>query len=155
MPERKPAEAGLAGDPALFKLLTEIDIIAHLAATAFERLLPEGLTRAQFGVLNHLLRLDAQETVSELASAFQVAQPTMSSTVKRLASKGFVEFIPDTDDRRVKRVKVTRKGAAMRQKAVKAVAPHLAAVEHDAKGQDWAKLLPKLMKLRVFLDERR
>ena len=71
-----PDSPGLPEDHILFKVLTEIDMIAHMASVAFERALPGDLTTAQFGVLNRLLRLDATETVGELAAAFQVAQPT-------------------------------------------------------------------------------
>jgi len=152
---KKPAKAGLPGDPDLFSVLTEIHMIAHLSTTAFERRLAGALTMAQFGVLNHLLRLGEKETIGELASAFQLTQPTMSSTVKRLVAKGFVEIIPDKDDRRIKRVSITRAGRAARTKAVKTVAPHIAAVQGDAPHSDWARTLKALTSLRIFFDARR
>jgi DNA-binding MarR family transcriptional regulator len=152
---KKPIAAGLPGDPALFKVLTEINIISHLATTEFERLLPDDLTRAQFGVINHLLRLDTLETIGELAGAFQVAQPTMSSTVNRLHAKGLVEFIPDTEDKRIKRVCVTRAGRAIRERAVKAVAPHMLAFEGAAPDTDWVGILSALTQLRAFMEGRR
>ena len=87
--------AGLPSDPIAFKAMTEIGIIAHLADNFFAKFLPEGITVAQFGVLNHLLRLDRQETIGELASAMQVSQPTMSSTVRKLEDKDFIRLIYD------------------------------------------------------------
>ncbi|MBL4618667.1 MAG: MarR family transcriptional regulator [Marinicaulis sp.] len=153
--KKLPAAPGLPGDPTLFGVLTEIAIIAQLTTTAFERVLPEGLTQAQFGVLHHLLRLDAVQTIGELASAFQVTQPTMSSTVKRLLAKGYVEIVPDKEDRRIKRVSVTEIGRDAREKAVKTIAPHIAAIQQDAPDTDWASTLKALTELRIFFDERR
>lgn len=146
------AGAGLPGDPALFKVLTEISIISNLADREFERRMPGGLTSAQFGVLNHLLRLDAQQTIGEIAAVMRVAQPTMSSTVKKLLAKNYVALIPDTDDRRVKRVKVTRSGRAIRDKAVKAAAPGLALLQDGTPGADWGAVLKELTRLRVLID---
>lgn len=156
MPDpRSPLDPGLPGDPVMLNVMTEIDIIAHLAETEFQRLLPDGITPAQYGVLNRLLRIDGTETVSELAAAFQVAQPTMSSTVRKLEDKSLVELIQDTDDRRVKRVRVTRKGRAVRQKAVKALEPYWREFADAAPETDWARVLPMLTRLRAFLDDRR
>lgn len=148
----QPVDAGLPGDPAIFKVLAEMSIISNLADSAFERVMTGKLTLAQFGVLNHLLRLDVQETIGELASAFQVAQPTMSSTVKRLLDKGCIEFIPDTEDRRIKRVAVTDKGKAMRQEAVEAIAPGIDALEKALPDANWKEILPFLTRLRTVLD---
>ena len=146
------AEAGLPGDPVLFKVLTEISIISNLADREFERLMPGGLTLAQFGVLNHLLRLGVQQTIGEIASAMQVAQPSMSSTVKKLTDKSYVELIPDTEDRRVRRVKVTPAGRAARDRAVKATAPGLAALGEATPGVDWDVMLGELSRLRMLID---
>jgi len=146
--------AGLAGDPVEFAVLTEISIIAHLADTAFARLLPEGLTTAQFAVLNHLLRLGVQQTIGELASALQVSQPTMSSTVRKLEEKRLIMLEPDPQDGRVRRVCVTPAGVAIRAQSVKA----LGAVQPQLKALDqaeWEALLPLLHKLRVAMDAAR
>lgn len=156
MPKPKETiEAGLPGDPALFKVMTEISIIANLADSEFERRMPGTLTLAQFGVLNHLLRLNARETIGEIANAMLVAQPTMSSTVKRLEAKGFVEFIPDPDDRRIKRVKVTRTGRTARDKAVKAVGPGIEELIAGTPGANWREILKELTRLRALLDNAR
>ena len=146
--------AGLAGDPVEFAAMTEISIIAHLADTAFARRLPDGLTTAQFAVLNHLLRLEAEQTIGELARALQVSQPTMSSTVRRLAEKGPISLVPDSDDRRIRRVSVNRSGAAVRNKAVQALdasKKDLAVLSQE----EWKQLLPLLNRLRIALDAAR
>lgn len=150
---KKPVEAGLPGDPAIFKFFTEMSIISNLADHAFERAMAGKLTVAQFGVLNHLLWSNTQKTVGELAVAFQVAQPTMSSTVKRLLDKECIALIPDTDDRRIRRVCVTEKGRAMREDAVKAMAPGIAKLEAALPDADWKGMLPFLTQLRTILGE--
>ena len=146
--------AGLTGDPVEFAAMTEISIIAHLADTAFARRLPDGLTTAQFAVLNHLLRLEAQQTIGDLARALQVSQPTMSSTVKRLEEKGFVTLVPDPDDRRIRRVGVSQAGATARSKAVQALDGAKSALTALSQ-KEWKQLLPLLNKLRVALDSAR
>ncbi|MEL7486178.1 MAG: MarR family transcriptional regulator [Pseudomonadota bacterium] len=145
------SDPGVDGDPMIFKVLTEIDMIAHLAETEFARALPEGLTPAQFGVLNRLMRLATEETVSELAAAFQVAQPTMSSTIKRLSDKGFTEFVADENDRRIRRVRVTPEGEAVRRRSVEAVAPFQTMIAKALPDVDWSEILPALTALRGLL----
>ena len=121
---------------------------------AFARRLPDGLTTAQFAVLNHLLRLEAEQTIGELARALQVSQPTMSSTVRRLEEKGLISLVPDSDDRRIRRVSVNRSGAAVRNKAVQALdasKKDLAVLSQE----EWKQLLPLLNRLRIALDAAR
>lgn len=148
-------DPGLPDDPILHKLLTEIDMIAHLTSNEFERLLPEGITSAQFDVINRLLRLDVDETIGELAAAFHVAQPTMSSTVKKLEAKGFVEFITTPADRRIKRVHVTAAGKKIRKEIIIMLEPHRQAFIQTAPDIDWKPVLSALTVLRNYLDQRR
>lgn len=149
------AAAGLPDDPPIFKLLTEIDLIAHFVSNEFQTLLPKTLTEAQFGILNHLLRLESEETITELANAFQVTQPTMSSTVKRLVQNGFGEFVADENDARIKRVRVTKAGRRIRNDTIAALKPHFESFEADCPAIDWQKIIPALTQLRDYLDQRR
>lgn len=148
------AASEVAGDPIEFATLTEIAIIAHLADTAFARRLPGDLTTAQFAVLNHLIRLGVQQTIGELASALQVSQPTMSSTVRRLETKGLVALVPDPQDRRIRRVHVTPAGRMMRTESVRALDGAKAELAALSPGE-WKTLLPLLRKLRLGLDQAR
>lgn len=149
------ADAGLPGDSEALKLLTEIQMIAHLASNEFEHLLPDGLTEAQYGVLNRLMRIGTDETIGELAAAFQVAHPTMSSTVKRLEGKGLVALVPSETDRRVKHVRITPSGKRMRRKVVRSLEPELNRFLAQAPDVSWARALSDLTVLRRYLDERR
>ncbi len=151
----REAAAGLAGDPSAMTVFTEIAIIAHLAETLFESVLPHGLTNAQYGVLNHLLRLDAEQTIGELAAAFQVSQPTMSSTVRRLEDKGFVVLRHDPDDRRVRRVAVTEDGAQARADGLAAFLALQKTIGPELPADELRDILPVLTRLRRLLDARR
>ena len=74
-----------------FELFNEIGIINQLATTMFERVLPKGMTQAQFTVLNHFVRLGHQErSPAQLAFAFQVTRPTMTSTLSRMERAGLI-----------------------------------------------------------------
>lgn len=54
MTDKPPPPSAMA-----FRVLNEIGIISQLATTAFERAMPQGMTLAQFTVLNHFVRLGA------------------------------------------------------------------------------------------------
>lgn len=149
---KPPKKAGLPGDPIEFQVMNEIGIINQLAENMFREHMPKGMTVAQFSVLNHLLRLDRQETISELARNMQVTQPTMSSTVRKLEDRGLVELVHDPEDRRVRRVQVTAAGAAARQTAVAQIAPMVDLVRGKIPAAIWTGLLPELNRVRVMLD---
>lgn len=154
-PKPDPKPAGLAGDPIEFAVMNEIGIINQLADNLFQSHLPKGMTVAQFSVLNHLLRLGVEETISELASAMQVAQPTMSSTVRKLEDKGFIALVHDPDDRRIRRVAVTAAGARLRNDAVAALAPMVETLRQNIPPSLWQDVLPQLNRIRIFLDQSR
>lgn len=139
----------------LFRLLNEIGIIDQLSSTAFDRLLPHGLTRAQFTVLNHCMRLGDNKTPAQLAARFQVTRGTITSTLARLEEKGFIRIEPDAVDGRSKRVMLTRKGRAARDDAVRAALPFLSEAT-DAIPRDMVeRMLPQLELVRAWLDQNR
>ena len=150
----KPSAPGLESDPVQFKVLTEIDMIAHMASVEFERLLPDGITAAQFGVLNRAIRLGMSESIGELAAAFQVRQPTMSSTVRRLEQKKLVCLKASPSDRRVKYVEPTKSGHALRQKIIEDVAPYFGRLQ-DADDIHWSEVLKALTAIRGLLETMR
>lgn len=144
--------AARPADSLEFKALTEIAIIAHLADNLFASVLSEGLTTAQFGVLNHLLRRGAPETISEIASALQVSQPTMSSTVKKLEKKGFTRRLSDSADGRAKRVHVTNMGARACEHSAANIAKLQTQFGEGFGKIDWETLWPQLTQIRAALE---
>ncbi len=139
----------------LFALFNEIGIISQLSSTAFERVLPHGLTQAQFTVLNHCVRLGDNKTPAQLASAFQVTRGTLTSTLQRLEAKGFITVVPDATDGRSKRVLLTPSGRAACTACIAAAAPILSQSRAALSRDEVERLLPLLVKLRVWLDENR
>lgn len=71
-------------------------------------------------------------TLGELAEAEQIRPPTISRLVQGLESDGLVERIPDPTDRRVHRVRATRRGRSLleagRARRVETLARDLAAL---------------------------
>jgi MarR family transcriptional regulator for hemolysin len=153
--DKATVTTGQVEDTIEFAVMTEIGIINQLAQNMFQARMPDDMTVAQFTVLNHLLRLDVEQTISELASAIQVTQPTMSSTVRKLEDKGLVTLEHDPDDRRTRRVRVTEAGIRMRKTATDQLAPMIRQVRADMPITVWQNILPELSRIRKYLDETR
>ncbi|MCI9362649.1 MAG: MarR family transcriptional regulator [Oscillospiraceae bacterium] len=76
------------------------------------------LTMAQVGVLLELRKnTDQQMTLKELERSFRVAQSTAAGLVSRLEQKNFVESFGDSKDKRIKIVRITKKGEQFFQEA--------------------------------------
>ena len=146
-----------ADDPPLpFVVFNEIGIIEHLSRTAFERLLPEGLSVAGFTVLNHLIRLGHERRPPALiARALQVTRGAITGTVKRLEAQGLVRSDPDPNDGRGKGISVTAKGHAARNAAIATLTPYLDDLMTRVDLADLAAMLPTLQNLRRVLDSAR
>jgi len=140
---------------SVFAVLNEIGICAQLSANAFERVMPEGMTLAQFVVLNHFVRLGGEKRAGDLARAFQVTKSTMSSTLARLEAKGLVRRAADGSDARAARVSITPAGVKMRGRCLAALGPLLDALRARLGDALFAGLLPDLRRLRADLDAAR
>lgn len=136
----------------LFELFNEIGIINQLAQAMLERVLPSGLSVAQFSLLNHLIRLGGDWSPARLANAFQVRRPTMTNTLGRLEAAGLVQIRPDPRDGRAKLVTITDAGVAMRDAGREALAPLLPEVAAVIAAEDVAASLPMLRRMRAALD---
>ena len=146
----------MTGDPLAFELFNEIGIIDQLAGTIFDRAIPKGMTRAQFTVLNHFIRLGlVEQSPSELASAFQITKPTMTSTLARMERSGLIMIRADPADGRGKRVSLTPHGIAMRQICLDALGPSFPLLDEIISGPELQSLLHGLRRLRIGLDARR
>lgn len=146
----------MSQDPPAFQLFNEIGIIDQLASAMFERALPAGMSQAQFTVLNHFVRLGHdRRSPAQLASAFQVSRPTMTSTLGRMARNGLIRIEPDPADGRGKLVSLTPRGRAMREEGLAAVGPLLPLLDSVLTNEEVAALLPVLRKLRIALDAMR
>ena len=142
-------------DPIAFRFFNEIGIIEQLARTQLERNLPDGLKMPQFGVLNHLARLEGDWRPARLASAFQVTKGAMTNTLQRLEKRGLVRVIPDPHDGRAKLVSITNTGRDMRLRCVDSVSPLLTELLQALSDKEFASALPFLEKVRIYLDGHR
>lgn len=142
-------------DPPVFVLFNEIGIIDQLARNRFERVMPHGLSVAQFSLLNHFVRIPGERSLVALARAFQVSKPAMGKLVRRLDDQGLLAVRDDPDDGRGKRVGLTAAGRRARQDAIAALAPEVARLQ-AALGDDAIRaLLPGLQRVRSWLDSHR
>lgn len=141
--------------PVEFQVFNEIGIVEQLARNRFERVLPDGLSVAQFSVLNHFVRLGGTPSLVALARAFQVSKPAMGKLVRKLAEQGLVDVSADPDDARGKRVSITRAGIATHHAAIAALDPELARLRDALGTASFQALLPGLQRLRQWLDTHR
>ena len=144
-----PAEA------TFFLFFNEIGIISQLTSALFERVLPDGLTSSQFGVLNWFARVDTEATPGRLATAFQVTGGAMTNTLKKLHTKGLVKIEPDATSGRKKRVTITARGSALREKAIASASPMFQEFAEEFSVGKIAKQLGELQIIRQYLDEYR
>ena len=138
-----------------FRLFTEIGIIAQLSGNRLERVLPEGMSLAQFSVLNHFVRLGGAWSPSRLAAAFQVTKGAMTNTLQRLEGQGHVKIVADEKDARAKLVEITDAGRKAREAAILATGPIISQVAGLTSAADVRAALPFLETLRKILDENR
>ena len=145
-----------SNDPLTFEVFNEIGIIQQLTSAAFAAVLPKGMTIAQFGILNHYVRLGHDpSSPAQLASAFQVTRPTMTSTLARLEKSGLVTIKPDPDDGRGKLVALTPAGRQMREECLQRLSGPIADAQTVLSQETLAKLRPLLKEVRESLDKLR
>lgn len=143
----------MTDDPLAFEVFNEIGIIDQLAGAMLASVLPAGMTQAQFTVLNHFVRLEVVEkSPADLANAFQLTRPTMTSTLSRMERAGLVTIRPDPADGRAKLVSLTSEGRAMRETCISALLPLLPLINAVVSDAELSALLPALRKIRVKLD---
>lgn len=140
---------------AVFGFFNEIGILSQLSGHAFEKAMPQGMTLAQFSVLNHLCRLGDGWPPQRIARAMQVTKGAMTGTLKHLEGKGLVVITPDATDGRAKRVNVTDEGRAMRDACIGSMAPMMQALLEEFTPSTIAGVVPVLAAVRAWLDERR
>jgi DNA-binding MarR family transcriptional regulator len=73
------------------------------------------LTFPQWRVLVVLGERRQGATLSEVATRVGVTLPATSRQLRRLARRGLVEIVPDPDDRRASRARLTEAGVRVRQ----------------------------------------
>lgn len=139
----------------IFRLFKEIGLVAQLSNNMLERLLPKGMTLAQFAVLHHLKREGGNQTPIQLARAMQVTKGAMTNTIGHLERAGYVTVTPDERDGRSKRINLTEAGWAARAAAAEAIKPRLTQLATVFDSGEMGGMLPLLRGVREVLDEQR
>ena len=142
----------LSDTDLVFRVFNEIGIIDQLATSELARQIAPELNTAEFGVLNHFVRLGDGKTPSWLAKAFQVTKPSMTATIGKLERKGFVSVTPSPTDRREKMITLTPDGRAAHGRALAGVEPMLDQIAEVFGADRLTALLPVLSELRAYLD---
>ena len=68
------------------------------------------LTASQGHIMAFITHRQDPPCPRDIEEAFQLSHPTVSGLLSRLEQKGFIEFRPDENDRRSKRIYVLPKG---------------------------------------------
>ena len=152
-PETSQAPGEALG--ALFAFFNEVGIINQLSSALFQKRLPDGVTVAQFSILNHLIRVKDGQTPLRLASAFQVPKTTMTHSLAGLEKRGLVEMRANPEDGRSKCVWLTEAGRAFREAAIGALAEDAARLAPQLDVQGIMEMVPKLAEVRMVLDRDR
>jgi len=132
-----------------------IAIIEQLSSARLERALPDGMQNSHFGVLSHMCRMSKKESPAELASIFQVARPSMTNTLQKLATKDYIIIEQDPNDGRGKLVSITDKGRQAFGQAIQAIAPLYESTIASLGTDVFKELLPGLDKIRDYMDNNR
>lgn len=102
----------------LFRAGFLIHDASRLRRTALDqRLKPLGITRSQWWVMTHISRVHGEALSQvELARLLDVGKVTLGGLIDRLERGGLVERVADGVDRRLKRIRMSRRGKALFQR---------------------------------------
>ena len=68
------------------------------------------LTASQGQILGYIVHRKSPPCSRDIEEQFHMSHPTVSGLLSRLEKKGFIEFFPDENDRRCKRIRLLPKG---------------------------------------------
>ncbi len=105
--------------PNEFRIGFYVHDVSRMRRTLFDQeMKPLGITRSQWWALAQLSRGEAREggkgmLQTELARMLDVGKVTIGGLVDRMEASSFVRRTPDMQDRRAKRVIITKQGHAV------------------------------------------
>lgn len=135
------------------QVFTEIGAIEHYLRAAVTRHLPEGMTHAQFELLQWFMRYGDGQTPAELARMMLMTKGAITNLLQKLEKMGFVAVLADCDDRRKKRVKITRAGLEVSSAIMKDMKAKTEALREGFTDDEFRAVTPFLRALRIFLSE--
>lgn len=138
---RCPTEQARIRLDCWLQMIRTYDQMQNEVATQLQR---HGLTLPQFEVLS-TLAVASCTNQQELAQRLQVTKGNLVGLIDRLTERGWVERVPDPEDRRVNKVRITADGKILLEKVYP---DQLAAVEvlMTRLGQEEVDALKNLLK---------
>ncbi|CAN5122906.1 hypothetical protein BH11PSE2_BH11PSE2_10760 [soil metagenome] len=130
-------------------VFAEIGAIERLASLRIERLLPAGLSNAQFNVLGRLT--DGPLKASDLAAELAVSKAAMTNSLQRLLAAGLVASTVDRRDARCKWIALNPAGEAAFATGAAALRPLMEDLRGSFDPAAFAEALPLLQSLRAWL----
>ena len=143
---------GLQAHPYV-EVFTEIGAIEHYLRAAVTRHLPAGMTHTHFAMLQWFLRHGDGQTPAELARMMLLTKGAITNILQKLEKMGLVVVLADCDDRRKKRVKITRAGLEVSNAIMKDMKAKTEALRDGFTDNEFRAVAPFLKALRVFLSE--
>ena len=125
--------------------------VARLLRTEFDRRVRQlGITRAQWLVLPRLHRRPGASH-SELAEMMEVEKATAGRMIDRLVANGWVERRTQPDDRRVKRVYLTKEAERVHKRIWRVAEDTVDAALVDLAGPERKQLMSLLQRVKKTL----
>ena len=125
--------------------------VARLLRTEFDRRVRRlGITRAQWLVLTRLHRRPGASH-SELAEMMEVEKATAGRMIDRLVANGWVERRTQPDDRRVKRVYLTKEAERVHKRIWRVAEDTVDAAMVDLAGSERKQLMNLLQRIKATL----
>jgi DNA-binding MarR family transcriptional regulator len=120
-------KAPVAADDQLGELLQEfVNRISHLQGNTLSVLTEESVTLQQVLLLRRLQQIQ-ESTLSDLALRMRMSAPAISQMIDRLFALGLLSRVEADEDRRRKKLSLTRKGAALLERVRRARSSEYAA----------------------------
>jgi DNA-binding MarR family transcriptional regulator len=116
-----------AADDELGDLLQEfVNRISHLQGNTLSVLTEESVTLQQVLLLRRLQQM-GESTLSDLAVRMRMSAPAISQMIDRLFALGLLSRVEADEDRRRKKLRVTKKGASLLERVRRARSSEYAA----------------------------
>jgi DNA-binding MarR family transcriptional regulator len=125
--------------------------VSRLRRKAFDEIVkPLGVTRAQWWIIAHLARHDGM-VQTQLAQMLDVGKASLGSLLDRLEATGFIERRPEPNDRRAKRIFLTKNSHQLLEQLVAAEATFNARILADLTDHDRSELIRLLSSIKDAL----
>lgn len=144
------------------ELLMRLSIVSQLFTARMGKHLEKlGFTVAQFGILNHIARVQSEGKATagvrilDIADAVEVHQPAVSKTVMKFAGMGLVTVAEDPEDKRSRLVLLSPAGFQALADARKSFQSDLLAWRAEWKPAEAEELVATMRRLGSWLDRNR